>query len=164
MIFPLPKGKWYKVIIFPLHKGKWYKVIIFPEGSGNIISSHKSLWKCHSHNKGFLMEKYPFILVWDFSFIVRMHFIFFLENLRTSLEKIYGHVPPGINGYFYIILFTLAMFLISASWAVKSPGYSVNSTTYSSFLFSSGWNAFTFAKNNIYFRIRFGLANAINDY
>ena len=21
----------------------------FPEGSGNVISSHKRLWKCHSH-------------------------------------------------------------------------------------------------------------------
>ena len=29
--------------------------IIFSEGSRNIISSHKRLWKCHSHNKGFLM-------------------------------------------------------------------------------------------------------------
>ena len=42
------------------------KIIIFPKSSGNMISSHKSLWKCYSHNKGFLMQKYPFILVRDF--------------------------------------------------------------------------------------------------
>jgi hypothetical protein len=33
--------------------------MIFPLPSG--ISSRKSLWKYHSHNKGFLMQKYPFI-------------------------------------------------------------------------------------------------------
>ena len=65
----------------------------FPEGSRNIISSHKSLWKCHSHNKGFLMQKYPFIPMRDFSFISckYLHFMCFVENLRTSLRKIYGH-------------------------------------------------------------------------
>jgi len=65
----------------------------FPLCSGNIISSHKSLWKCHSHNKGFLMQKYPFIPVRDFPFILckYLYFIGFVENLRTSLRKIYGH-------------------------------------------------------------------------
>ena len=39
-----------------------------------------------------LMLKYPFIPVRDFSFILRkyLHFICFVENLRTSLRKIYG--------------------------------------------------------------------------
>ena len=43
--------------------------------------------------KGFLMQKYPFIPVRDFSFISckYLHFIYFVENLRTSLRKIYGH-------------------------------------------------------------------------
>ena len=66
---------------------------LFPEGSGNIISLHKSLWKCHSHNKGFLMQKYRFIPARDFSFILckYLHFNCFVENLRLSLRKIYGH-------------------------------------------------------------------------
>ena len=50
------------------------------------------------------MQKYPFIPVRDFLFILwkYLHFICFVENLRTSLRKIYRHVPPGINGYFFI--------------------------------------------------------------
>ena len=98
------------------------KKSFFPEGSKNIISSHKSLWKCHSHNKGFLMQKYPFIPVRDFSFFSckYLHFMCFLENLRTSLRKIYVHgvfrkslykifeqikekFRAGINGYFCCI-------------------------------------------------------------
>ena len=65
----------------------------FPLCSRNIISSHKSLWKCHSHNKGFLMQKYPFIPLRDFSIISCKYlpFMCFVENLRTSLRKIYGH-------------------------------------------------------------------------
>ena len=31
-----------------------------------------------------------------------MNLICFVENLRTPLRKIHGHVLPGINGYFYI--------------------------------------------------------------
>ena len=66
------------------------KLINFPEGSGNIISSHKRLWKCHSHyNKSF------------FIYFIQIYFICFVENLRTYLRKIYGHVPP-LNGYFCI--------------------------------------------------------------
>jgi hypothetical protein len=77
------------------------------EGSGNIISLHKSLWKCHPHNKGFLMWKYPFIHARDFPFICckyLLHFICFEVNLRTSLRKIYGQInekiPRGIEWIF----------------------------------------------------------------
>ena len=36
---------------------KWgTKSLFFPKGSRHIISSHKSLWKCHSHNKVFLFR------------------------------------------------------------------------------------------------------------
>ena len=43
----------------------------------------------HSHNKGFLIQKHPFIPVRDFSFISckYLNFICFVENLRTSLRK-----------------------------------------------------------------------------
>ena len=52
---------WCEEMIFPLRTFV-PQSIFFPEGSENIISSHKSLWKCNSHiNKGFLMEKYLFI-------------------------------------------------------------------------------------------------------
>ena len=62
------------------------------------------LWIFHSHNKGFLMQKHPFIPARDFSFLlcIYLHFICFVENFQTSLRKIYEQVPPGINGYFYI--------------------------------------------------------------
>ena len=95
----------------------------FPLCSRNIISSHKSLQKCHSHNKGFLMHRYPFIPARDFSFILckYLHFICLVENLRTPLRKINGHgvsienlckifeqinekFRAGINGYFCINL------------------------------------------------------------
>ena len=75
----------------------------------------------NSHNKGFLMQKYPFISARDFSFILckYLHFICLVENLWTSLRKIYGqgvslenlcinlrqineNFRPGINGYFCI--------------------------------------------------------------
>ena len=39
------------------------------------------------------MQKYPFIPARDFSFILckYLHFIYLVENLRTSLRKINGH-------------------------------------------------------------------------
>ena len=80
----------------------------FPEDSRNIISSHKSLWKCHSHNKGFLTQKYPFIPARDFSFILckYLHFICFVENLRTSLRKIYTRA-----GFFIYFMQIIAFYL-----------------------------------------------------
>ena len=103
------------------HKLLFEEMIFFPTAVKIIISSHKSLWKCHSHNKGFLMQKYPFIPARDFSFILckYLHFICFVENLWTSLRKIYGHgvslenlcinlrtnkwkFRAGMNGYFCI--------------------------------------------------------------
>ena len=98
------------------------KSSFFPEVSINIISSHKSLWKCHSHNKGFLMQKYPFIPVRDFLIYfmqIPAFYVFcrkssniFEKNLRTrgfirkSLNKIFEQINEkfraGINGYFCI--------------------------------------------------------------
>ena len=40
-------------------------------------------------------------------------FIWFVENLQTSLRKIYGHVPPGINGYFCIKRSSILMGMLS---------------------------------------------------
>ena len=63
---------------------------------GNIISSHKRLWKCHSH---YFNDQNIHLFPEGFAFISckYLHFIF-LENLRTKYMKI----PEGINGYFYI--------------------------------------------------------------
>ena len=75
--------------------------------ASNLTLIHQ-IRKCHSHNKGLLMQKYTFIPARDFSFILckYMYFICFVENLRTSLRKIYGRINEksraGINGYFYI--------------------------------------------------------------
>ena len=57
-----------------------------------IIKKTLLLWECHFHN--LLCEEMIFPL----------HFICFVENLRTSLRKIYGHFPPGINGYPFILM------------------------------------------------------------
>ena len=90
-------------MIFPLHKGKndglRYEVIIFSRAGFSFNLSFLYTKVCgnsHSHNKGFLMQKYPFIQARDFSFILCKYliFFFFVENLRTSLRKIYGHGPP----------------------------------------------------------------------
>ena len=67
---------------------------------------HKLLCKCHCveisiYSGAVFLCKY-------------LHFCF-VENLRTSLRKIYGHVPPGINGYFYIKknFILMGMYIIS---------------------------------------------------
>ena len=51
------------------------------------------------------MQKYPFILVRDFSLISckYLHFMCFVENLRTSLRKIYGHGVSSLYKSLYKI-------------------------------------------------------------
>ena len=71
MAFPLPLGK---------NDDFVPQSIIFPLSSGNIISSHKKLWKCHSHyfndqNIHFLLEEFEFI---------SCEYLNFVENLRTN--------------------------------------------------------------------------------
>ena len=60
----------------------------FPEGSVNIISLHKSVWKCPMRDFSFILCKYLYIICF--------------VNLRTSLRKIYGHGTLGGKGYLYI--------------------------------------------------------------
>ena len=71
----------------------------FPtEVSGNIISSHKRLWKCHSHcfndqNIHLFPEGFEFISC------RYLHFILFCIK---SWNKINEKPQKKINGYFYI--------------------------------------------------------------
>ena len=83
-------------IIFPLPSGKNDYFL-----NQSMISSLKQ-WKYNFFTQKFV--KMPHLFLWDFSFILwkYLHFICFIENLRATLRKIYGHVPPGINGYFCI--------------------------------------------------------------
>ena len=54
--------------------------MIFPEGSGNIISSHKKLWKCHSH---YFNDQNIHLLPEEFEFI-SCKYLNFVENLQTK--------------------------------------------------------------------------------
>ena len=94
----------------------------FPLSSGNIISSHKSLWKCHSHNKVFFNAEISiysragffiyFMQMPAFYLFCRKSSNIFEKNLRTrgfirnSLYKIFEQINEkfraGINGYFCI--------------------------------------------------------------
>ena len=84
------------------------KSSFFSEGSGNIISSHKKLWKCHSH---YFNYQNIHLLPEEFEFI-SCKYLYFVENLRTNklkiLEGIYEYFYAkklahfNVNGYFYI--------------------------------------------------------------
>ena len=94
----------------------------FPLCSRNIISSHKSLWKCHSHNKGVFNAEISiysragfliyFMQIPAFYVFCRKSSNIFEKNLRTRgfirkslykiLEQINEKFRAGINGYFCI--------------------------------------------------------------
>ena len=75
----LEMGHFHKLLceemIFPLLSPIPIKMEDFFDAEISIYS--RSLWKCHFHNKGFLMQKKTFIPERDFSFILckYLHFI-----------------------------------------------------------------------------------------
>ena len=72
------------------HENNGNNDLIFSFCDGKIISSHKSLWKCHSHNKefSFISCKYLYFIC----FVENIHIYIFEKNLRkrSSVENLCG--------------------------------------------------------------------------